>query len=80
MGRCGVDDRLGVVALVKRPVAGEHDLRIRVGEVTLGLRLGDRRIGSLLPFGGHRVGVITAVAGVPMLFLVIAKRGKAGAA
>ena len=43
----GINDGLGVEALMERPIGGLHDLRLRVGEVTLRPRLRRRLTGRL---------------------------------
>jgi len=73
-----IDDRLGVEALVERPVGGLHDPRLRVGEVALRLRfrhrrrdrVGDPLRGSVLaltPRGGPLSGLL--LGALPSLVL-----------
>ena len=57
----GIDDGLGVEALMERPIRGFHDLGLGVSEITLRLRFRDRLRTRGRDTFGNRVVVLTTL-------------------
>lgn len=60
----GIHHGRGVVALMKRPISGEHDLGVRIGEITLRLGFGRGRGRRLCSLAGGGVVIIATLTGL----------------